>query len=96
MGKKLYVGNLAYTVDSSTLQQLFEAHGTVVFVEVKFRTSKDRAAPLVAVNWKKREDVARTAAIYLSRRGLIGPSGNAGCAYADPLYGSPPACGTSL
>jgi RNA recognition motif-containing protein len=34
MGKKLYVGNLAYTVDSSTLQQLFEAHGTVVSAQV--------------------------------------------------------------
>ena len=45
---------------------------TVVFVEVKFRTGPDRAAPLVAVNWKKREDVARTAALYLSRRGWIG------------------------
>ena len=45
---------------------------TVVFVEVKFRTGSDRAAPLVAVNWKKREDVARTAALYLSRRGLMG------------------------
>jgi len=45
---------------------------TVVFVEVKFRTSADRAAPLLAVNWKKREDVARTAAMYLSRRGWIG------------------------
>ena len=29
MGKKLYVGNLSYDVDSGTLQQLFEAHGTV-------------------------------------------------------------------
>ncbi len=45
---------------------------TVVFVEVKFRTGRDHAAPLLAVNWKKREDVARTAALYLSRRGLIG------------------------
>ena len=45
---------------------------TVVFVEVKFRTGSDRAAPLLAVNWKKREDVGRTAALYLARRGLIG------------------------
>ncbi len=45
---------------------------TVVFVEVKFRTGSDRAAPLLAVNHKKREDVARTAALYLARRGLIG------------------------
>ena len=29
MGRKLYVGNLSYEVDSSTLQQLFAAHCTV-------------------------------------------------------------------
>ena len=44
---------------------------TVVFVEVKFRSGADRAAPLVAVGWKKREDVAKTAAMYLARRGLL-------------------------
>jgi len=34
MGKKLYVGNLAYSVDSSELEQLFGAHGTVVSAQV--------------------------------------------------------------
>lgn len=34
MGKKLYVGNLSYDVDSSALQQLFSAHGTVQSAEV--------------------------------------------------------------
>src|SRR5512138_2193177 len=34
MGKKLYVGNLSYSVDSSTLQELFSAHGTVQSAEV--------------------------------------------------------------
>lgn len=29
MGRKLYVGNLSYDVDSSSLQTLFGAHGTV-------------------------------------------------------------------
>ena len=29
MGKKLYVGNLSYDVDSSALQELFAPHGTV-------------------------------------------------------------------
>ncbi len=46
--------------------------GAVVFVEVKFRSGSDRAAPLLAVNSKKREDVAKAAALYLSRRGLLG------------------------
>lgn len=34
MGKKLYVGNLSYEVDSSSLQELFTAHGTVTSAEV--------------------------------------------------------------
>lgn len=29
MGKKLYVGNLAFSVDSNSLSELFAAHGTV-------------------------------------------------------------------
>jgi putative endonuclease len=44
---------------------------TVVFVEVKFRTGGGRATPLEAVTRKKREDVARAAAGYLARRGLL-------------------------
>jgi putative endonuclease len=43
----------------------------VVFVEVKFRTAGGRGTPLDAVGVKKREDVARAAAGYLSRRGLL-------------------------
>src|SRR4029077_3807186 len=34
MGKKLYVGNLAYGVTDSTLSQLFEAHGSVQSAQV--------------------------------------------------------------
>jgi RNA recognition motif-containing protein len=34
MGKKLYVGNLAYGVTDSDLQQLFEGHGTVQSAQV--------------------------------------------------------------
>lgn len=34
MGKKLYVGNLSYEVDSSTLEQLFSAHGTVSSAQI--------------------------------------------------------------
>lgn len=43
---------------------------TIVFVEVKLRTGTDTAAPLAAVNWKKREDVARAATRWLQARGL--------------------------
>jgi|ERR1051325_6873309 RNA recognition motif-containing protein len=34
MGKKLYVGNLSYDVDSSALQELFGAHGTVESAQI--------------------------------------------------------------
>jgi RNA recognition motif-containing protein len=34
MGKKLYVGNMSYEMDSSALQELFSAHGTVQSAEV--------------------------------------------------------------
>ena len=34
MGKKLYVGNLAYAVTDSTLSQMFEVHGTVQSAQV--------------------------------------------------------------
>ena len=34
MGKKLYVGNLAYGVTDGDLEKLFEAHGTVQSAQV--------------------------------------------------------------
>jgi RNA recognition motif-containing protein len=34
MGKKLYVGNLPYSVGDSDLQRIFEAHGSVVSAQV--------------------------------------------------------------
>lgn len=34
MGKKLYVGNLSYQVDSSELQTMFGAHGQVVSAQI--------------------------------------------------------------
>lgn len=34
MGRKLYVGNMSYNVDSSALQALFSEHGTVQSAEV--------------------------------------------------------------
>jgi RNA recognition motif-containing protein len=34
MGNKLYVGNLAFSVDDAALQELFAAHGTVTSAQV--------------------------------------------------------------
>lgn len=34
MGRKLYVGNLAYTVTDASLEQMFASHGTVESAQV--------------------------------------------------------------
>jgi len=34
MGKKLYVGNLSYNVDSSELEQMFSPHGAVTSAQI--------------------------------------------------------------
>ncbi|HLL88778.1 MAG TPA: RNA-binding protein [Tepidisphaeraceae bacterium] len=34
MGRKIYVGNLSYGVDSSSLEQMFAPHGTVESAEI--------------------------------------------------------------
>jgi cold-inducible RNA-binding protein len=34
MGKKLYVGNMSYEVDSSALEQMFTPHGTVQSAQI--------------------------------------------------------------
>ena len=34
MGKKLYVGNMSYDVDSSSLEQMFTPHGTVESAQI--------------------------------------------------------------
>src|SRR5947199_7933742 len=34
MGKKLYVGNLSYEVDSTALEQMFAPHGTVESAQI--------------------------------------------------------------
>ena len=34
MGKKLYVGNMSYDVDSTQLEQMFAPHGTVESAQV--------------------------------------------------------------
>jgi RNA recognition motif-containing protein len=65
MGKKLYVGNLSYDVDSSALQELFGQHGNVQSAEiiadretgrskgfgfVEFSTDEEAQAAIAALN----------------------------------------------
>jgi RNA recognition motif-containing protein len=75
MGKKLYVGNLSYDVDSSALQELFTAHGTVESAEiiqdretgrskgfgfVQMGTDEEAAAAIAAMNGKDNNGRALT------------------------------------
>jgi RNA recognition motif-containing protein len=75
MGKKLYVGNLSYTVDSSALQELFTPHGTVESAEiisdrdtgrskgfgfVQMANDSEAAAAIAALNGQQHEGRALT------------------------------------
>jgi cold-inducible RNA-binding protein len=43
MGKKLYVGNLSYSVDDAALQEMFSVHGTVESAQVIMDRSTGRS-----------------------------------------------------
>jgi len=75
MGRKLYVGNLPYSVDSSALQEMFAAHGTVESAEiiadretgrskgfgfVQMGTDEEAAAAIAAMNGQQVEGRALT------------------------------------
>src|ERR1700722_8252817 len=75
MGKKLYVGNLSYQVDSSELEQLFGAHGQVVSAQiindrdtgrskgfgfVEMSTDAEAQAAVAALNGQQHEGRALT------------------------------------
>lgn len=44
-------------------------HGTLVFVEVKYRSSRTSGSPLEAVDGKKQRVISKTAAYYCYRHG---------------------------
>jgi len=75
MGKKLYVGNLTYGVTDGTLQQMFQAHGTVQSAQVimdrdtgrskgfgfvEMSSDKEAQAAIAALNGKEVEGRALT------------------------------------
>jgi len=75
MGRKLYVGNLTYGVTDSTLQQMFEAHGTVESAQVimdrdtgrskgfgfvEMKTDQEAQAAIAGLNGKEVEGRALT------------------------------------
>jgi len=75
MGRKLYVGNLAYSVSSSDLERLFSPHGTVESAEgssdrmggrskrfgfVEMSSEDEAQAAMAALNGKDHEGRALT------------------------------------
>jgi len=46
-----------------------ERDGTVAFVEVKARHGEEFGDPVEAVHWRKRRDLARSAAAWMEQRG---------------------------
>jgi putative endonuclease len=49
-----------------------ERDGLVAFVEVKARSGTRFGDPVEAVNWKKRNDLVRSAATWIDRHGRVG------------------------
>ncbi|MGD1276416.1 MAG: RNA-binding protein [Tepidisphaeraceae bacterium] len=75
MGKKLYVGNLSYQIDSSELEQMFGAHGQVVSAQiindrdtgrskgfgfVEMATDQEAQAAIAALNGQEHQGRALT------------------------------------
>src|SRR5882762_9300712 len=75
MGRKLYVGNLTYGVTDATLQQMFQAHGTVESAQVimdrdtgrskgfgfvEMKTDQEAQAAIAGLNGKEVEGRALT------------------------------------
>src|SRR5439155_24966006 len=58
MGKKLYVGNLSYNVDSSELEQLFGQHGQVVSAQVISDRDTGRSKGFAFVEMSSDEEAA--------------------------------------
>jgi len=58
MGKKIYVGNLAYGVSSSDLQQLFEEFGTVQSAQVIMDRDTGRSKGFGFVEMETEEDAS--------------------------------------
>ena len=71
MGKKLYVGNLAYSVTDQTLEQLFGQHGTVQSAQVIMDRDTGRSKGFGFVEMGS-DDEARTATAALNLKEVEG------------------------
>lgn len=65
MGKRLYVGNLSYTISSADLEQLFAQHGTVRSAEVVADRETGRSKGFAFVEMSS-DDEAQTAITALN------------------------------
>jgi RNA recognition motif-containing protein len=73
MGKKLYVGNLSYSVNNSDLEKLFAPHGTVQSADVITDRDSGQSKGFGFVEMST-EDEAKTAAADLNGREYQGRS----------------------
>ena len=71
MQNRLYIGNLAVDVATSTLQELFEPHGFVMDVKL-VRADKTGAIPARAIVTMARDESARAAMSALNGASLHG------------------------
>jgi RNA recognition motif-containing protein len=64
MGKRLYVGNLSYSVSDDDLQQLFAASGTVVSAQVIMDRSIGRSKGFGFVEMNSEEEAQAAIAAF--------------------------------
>jgi len=97
MGRKLYVGNMSYEVDSSELQTIFSAHGTVTSAEViadrdtgrskgfgfvEMGTDEEAQAAIAALNGQQHGGRALTVNEAKPKEKRAGGGGGGGGGYA--------------
>ncbi len=93
MAKRIYVGNLAYSVSSADLQQLFAAHGTVESAQViedrdsgrskgfgfvEMSSDEEARAAIEALNGKEHDGRALTVNEAKPRETRVGGGGGGG------------------
>jgi RNA recognition motif-containing protein len=102
MGKKLYVGNLAYAVTDSDLQQMFAPHGTVQSAQiimdrdtgrskgfgfVEMSTDAEAQAAIAALNGQEKD--GRSLTVNEARPKTEGGGGRGGGGFGGKGRGGP-------
>ncbi len=93
MGRRLYVGNLKYQVDSAALEQIFSEHGTVVSAQViadrdsgrskgfgfvEMETDEQAQAAIDALNGQQHDGRVLTVSVARARENRGGGGGGRG------------------